>query len=341
MKPPLALVLLRYFSMQPLLLTVAVLLGTANEALAADPDIWAVSVRNASGVPDSDVSAFHKLFTDELTARGKSAIRVNPACDEWKCLFESAKEAGANVAVDGELVGLGKKLLVRTEARRVDGSVIGTARMTAMNVEELETLSIRLAEALVSGKPVDQTAEVGTAVQAEDDLGRLRGGRNGVALWVLGILPLARSYGTNTAGVGLDLGYWFETKRFAIEPRIGFHTDGGAGNGMFFEVPVELAAYWLPLQGDVTPFVGVGAGLRAMWERRPMTVTVGNTLVSTSTSDVEDSGYGFSTTIRAGAVLFRTYRLRVLLSAEYSLALLELNGRRTPKSFRLGVGMLF
>jgi len=319
-------------------LTLALLFSAPAFAV---PETWAVSVRNASSTPDSDVSAFHKLLTDELSARGKNALRVTPECEEWRCLKDAAEAAGASVAVDGELVSLGRKLLVRTEARHLDGTVLGTARMTAMDVEELETLSVRLAEALVTGKRVEETAEVGTAVKAEDDLGRLRGGRNGVAIWALGILPLARSYGDNAGGVGLDLGYWFEIRKFAIEPRIGIHTDGDGSRGRFWEVPFEISAYWLPLTGDVTPFFGVGGGLRAMWDRREASVVVGNTLVSTNSALVEDSAYGFSATARAGVLLFRTYRLRVLLSAEYSVALLELNGHRTPTAFRLGAGLLF
>jgi len=117
--------------------------------------------------------------------------------------------------------------------------------------------------------------------------------------------------------------------------------DGDGGVSRFREIPLEISAYWLPFSGDITPFVGVGGGVRSFWDRRQVQVTLGSTLVSTNSAVVEDSGYGFGGTVRAGAVLFRTYRLRMLVSGEYSVALLNVNGQRNPRGFRFGAGLLF
>jgi hypothetical protein len=309
----------------------------------AQAQTWAVSSRSTgSSISDADVRTFQRLLADELTTRGKQASPVMPACGDWSCLKDAAAEVGATVAVDSEFLPLGRKVLVRAEARELaTGRVLGNARMTAAEVEELETIAARLATALATGQPIEETAEVGQAVKAEDDLGRLRGGRHGLALWALGVAPIRQSYADGSPGVGVHIAYWFETRHFALEPRIGFHMDGNGGVSRFYEMPIELAAYWVPLTGDVSPFVGLGAGVRSVWERREEDVTVGSTLVTTSRAELNDSAWGFGTTVRAGVILFRTYRLRLLLSAEYSAAFLSLNDRRNPQAFRFGAGILF
>ena len=168
-----------------------------------------------------------------------------------------------------------------------------------------------------------------------------REGARGIALKMGGAVPIAESYGAAGGGLALDVSYWFEASSFAIEPRIGVRFSPKGSGSRFFDLPIEVAAHYIFGRGNIAPFVGFGAGLHFLWESRETTVSTGDVVPTTTTKLLEDRAWAFGISGRAGLLLFRTYAMRMAVTAEYSLAFTTLNGKRNPQALTFGVGVIF
>ena len=260
-----------------------------------------------------------------------------------QCAQSAAQHLGATSVVYGMVRPLGSKILITVTL--VEGQTGRTLMSQSMSVDRVEDLDIaakRLARSLATGEPVGETAQLGTVTHQEEKPPVRRGLNSDTSLRLGAIVPLSNSgYGGLGTGLAADLGMWLEAYSFALEPRMGVRFDTRSSDkGGYFEFPIDLGVYYVLGAGDVAPIVGGGVGLHYLHESRREQITLSNYVISQSTGYRKDGGWGFAAFGRVGLLLFRTYKARVLLSADYNATFVELNGGNVAQSVVFGVSFI-
>lgn len=315
----------------------------AAPAAAAAADAWTVLPIQGSGLDDETREAFHDLVVSELTSRnGATFVATDAFCADAPCARKAAGEGGAAVAVFGRVSRLGSNLIVTlTAVDVVGGATLSSQRMKVDRVEDLDAVAARMAAAIVEGRTVDETAELGAITQAEVAPDRRREGDSGLALRIGGVAPFADGW---RAGFGMlvDLGYWYEARDFAIEPRIGYRGTPAAkeGEDEYMAFNVDVVAHYILTRTDIAPYIGLGGGLRIAEETRVRQTSVGKIVRLTGEVADTDDGIGGGAVVRAGLLLFRTYTLRVALNVDYDVSFVRLHGV-FPQSVQSSIGVVF
>jgi hypothetical protein len=322
------------------------LVGVSFVAMATDAHAqgqWTILPLNERGVDEGVAQTFRDLLQGELSARsGASFAVVDTECQDVPCARKVGADTGSDVVVMGSLNALGKKIIVSVTVVEVgSGEVASNQKITVDKVEDLDQASVRIAEAIMAGTTTKETAKLGTITANEVAPARRREGQSGLGLRLGGLAPLTDGFADGAPGVVIDFSYWYETNSFAIEPRFGLRFAADSDNGSFFDMPVDVGAYYILTESDFAPFIGGGAGLRFMREERSERVSLGSVISMTNEKISEDEQFGFSTFARAGLLLFRTYTMRLAVSIDYNIAFVKLNGAANPQSLTTGIAVYF
>ncbi len=321
-------------------LLVGALLVTTSAAAA---ETWTVLPLRGGSLDAETVETFRELVVSELTGRNGARFVSSPQdCGDAACARDAGAKVGADVAVFGRISQLGRKMIATLTAVDVGGgAVLGTQRMSVTAVEDLEAVAARMAAAIVEGRSVDDTAELGAITQDEQRPDRRRGGHTGPVMRIGGVMPFADGW---RAGIGMmaDLGYWFEGRDIAIEGRFGYRGTPGADEmeSSYHALNVDVLAHYMLGRGDVAPFLGLGGGLRVMEETRVRTTSVGKVVRLTGQVEEHDEAVAGGAVARAGVMLFRTYTTRVVLTLDYDVAFGQLHGV-WPQSLQGSIGVVF
>jgi hypothetical protein len=120
-------------------------------------------------------------------------------------------------------------------------------------LKEVPTAAHRLAEALVLGKPIEDTRLVDNLVHSEG--GELVT-RPGSRKFELGALAMAGGQGTGTGG-GFSFAFSYDSRTFAIPAEIRFaHSSNGDRDLSLFSIDTGARYYFS--RHDASPFVGGG-----------------------------------------------------------------------------------
>lgn len=327
-----------------LLLAVTSVVGFAGPSSAqTGPDRWTITPFTTRGVDPDVAETFRELLQSELSARrGAAFVQATASCSDVPCARAVGGEIGAQVAIYGALNALGAKIIVTVTVVDVaEGTVLNSNKMAVDRVEDLEAVSTRMADAILSGRSTDDTAALGAITHQEAKPAVRREGDIGFAFGVGGVVPLVRSLGDAGFGMNLDFSFWYEAPHFAIEPRVGvrFSAEERDG-GRYVQVPFDVAAYYILGLGDVAFLFGGGGGGRWTWEEHRETVVVGDVTQTSHTKTVDDNAWGFGLFARVGVLLFRTYSVRMSVSVSYDVTFAEVGGRY-PQAFTFGLGVIF
>jgi len=322
------------------LLGAALLLGVGARTASAQAR-WAIDRFAEQGVGAGTASTFRQLLRGQIASRnGASFSDLDSGCGDSQCARAAAAPSHAEVVVYGSLGRLGSKVVVSVTAVRVqDGSTLASETMGVDRVEDLDTAATRLAEAIVSGKHLEQTAELGTITHEEAKAPVRRDTRFGFTLQLEGIFP-AHGYADRALGAGGGIGLWFESMDFVIEPRIGFRTELGAGERDWEHVPLEISLGYLLGRGDFAPLLGGGIGLSYVHEALPITRTVGSVARSTSTDVIDDRVFAFDAFARVGLLMLRTYDVSALVALDYAFTFADFQERSDDQALRVVVAVI-
>ena len=312
-------------------------------AAAQEAGAWAVLPLTARGVEQQTAAIFRDLLESELVGQVRASfVSAARGCGDVPCAAQVGQRLGAERVVFGNMNQLGAKIIINvTVVHAPSGEVLSAQKIAVDRVEDLDAAAERIALAIARGTTTDETAQLGNITAEEVAPERRREGLAGPGLRVGGLLPLQDGYAEALPGVLIDASYWYETSRFAIEPRLGVRFDASGSESGYLEVPMDLGAYYLLAEGDLAPFIGGGAGLRYISDRRYRTFQTGEVIVSTHSALSRESAFGMAAFGRAGVLLFRTYTLRVALSVDYNITFLSVNGAENPRSVTAGIGAYF
>lgn len=163
---------------------------------------------------------------------------------------------------------------------------------------EVPTGARRLAEALVQGRPVEDTRLVDNLVESE---GRRLVTRTGSRKFEFGALAMGAGQGTGT-GAGFTLGFAYDSPAFAIPAELRFaQSSKGERSVDMFSIATG-GRYYLS-RSDVAPFVGAGLSM--------LHLSYSELRDPPRYLYLEDSHWGPGAYAEAGLQLFRTHRGRM------------------------------
>jgi hypothetical protein len=231
-----------------------------------------------------------------------AATAVAITCDELAAAAHHSGAYGVGLRALGQSVVMTVRRLETDESRRLvlDG------------LKEVPTAARRLAEALVLGKPVEDTRLVDNLVESE---GRKLVTRSGSRKFELGALALASGQGTGTGG-GFSLAFSYDSPTFAIPAEIRFaHSSSGEREMSHFSIDTGARLYLS--QHDVGPFVGGGFSY--------LYLSLSNLRDRERYVYVEDSHWGPGLYAEGGVQLFRLHRGRLTAKVRADFPLYSLH----------------
>jgi hypothetical protein len=172
-----------------------------------------------------------------------AATAVAITCDEL------ASVSGRSGAYSVSMRSLGESVIMSVRHAGADDS----RTLVLDGLKEVLTAAHRLAEAVVLGKPIEDTRLVGNLVRSEG--GELIT-RPGSRKFELGALAVAGGQGTGTGG-GFSMAFSYDSPTFAIpaELRFAHSSNGGRATSLF---SIDTGARFYFSHHDASPFVGGG-----------------------------------------------------------------------------------
>jgi hypothetical protein len=321
-----------------------VLLSTFIVTTASAQEMWTCS-RLGGDVDEAATQTFSQLLKAELSKHtGISCQDSDVVCEDAPCAQQAAVDQESTHTLFGSLGTLGSEIVVTlTLVDAKSGQPINSQKMTIDRLEDLDSVAERMGTAFALGGDTKERAELGNITAHEAETERRREGALGFGLRLGGLIPIGEAgFANDPAGGAVDVSLWYETSQFAIAPRVGFRfgTDF-SDDEHFFEMPIDIAAYYILTTRDFAPFVGGGAGLRYMSQETVEEQRLGTVLTQTHDADIESSAFGFGAFARMGLLLARTYTVRVAVTVDYNIAVLELNNQSNPQSLTAGVSVIF
>ncbi|MBN1944809.1 MAG: hypothetical protein JW797_03995 [Bradymonadales bacterium] len=257
------------------------------------------------GLPDSDAQTAAALACDELRRLG---VAVGQPVTE---------APGATQAYRVNTQRLGRIVMYELVYESPVGTPVDNRRLQLANIEEIPVAAPRLAQALVQGVPIEQTADVESLVGQET---RQPGEMPGDTYWGIGIVGLGM-VGTDIFGApGVVFRFFYEATRYAVGSDILFAggSPSGDDNGIFFSWGVGGRYFFN--RGNIGIFAGGGFA----WD----------TLATYRGGDEEyedqwegvDTGVGFYG--EGGVEFFRMYGSRLLVMLRVDVPFFSLEEER-------------
>jgi len=181
---------------------------------------------------------------------------------------------------------LGQKILLSAEELSAATlTPVASASLTAANLEESDTVMSRIIDAVIDRRAVEDSAGLASVTAQESKRFNKKPGERFLELG----LPIAFFKGGQTgAPIGFSIGYAYEAQFF----RIGATLEGAGRAGQsvgYFGLDVD----WLPIDGQISPYLGGGIGY------------VG-----------ANSNGGLGAKVEAGVELLRLYPVRLMAGVE-------------------------
>jgi hypothetical protein len=305
--------------------TFSSLLGAAfialSLAVAAQAKAVLVFPVSGEGAEARDLSAVTRLFKDALDgrSRGDEVILAKTACDDRECALSRAKGVAADELIYSSFYKLGKKWIFSATILSADGSNSFSQRLTAASIEDMEAVTLRMADALMQRKTADQAASVDniTEKEVDEDPARRRSlYRGGVAIGYF--FPMGNSFeyvdSYDNFGNPDEIRGYRQMIRLTWLNTWDFRNNLQLGTDIVWNVPTSIGAdaslRYLFGRGDYTPFVGGGLGLHYVR--------------GDANNDIAEGGKrnsGPTLNAQGGMFLFRTYDVNVMLRGQYQVIL--------------------
>tara|TARA_B100000676_G_scaffold118831_1_gene118361 strand:+ start:727 stop:1800 length:1074 start_codon:yes stop_codon:yes gene_type:complete len=281
---------------------------------------------NTARLNVSDVNAIHILFADGFEYYSKMNIIVpsdKTVCYSSECAISLASEYSSQKVVTSKIRVLGSKIIFTGMIQNVDGSDQFTTRITALNVEDMENASMRLAKSLLSRDSIDDVADIDNIIEDEEAESARRKSIYRIGGSLGYVVPFG---GENYYFYDGDIRKWNATPFF-----FGYtqNWETKSNSTMILDAFVSTNKFGFDLtynhfknRTDNSLFYGYGLGWHAGFQ------------YSDPVFDDWGDTYDYETTLRHGPALLgqigyifmRTYNVNVLIRAKYHFQFSTLEG---------------
>jgi hypothetical protein len=281
-----------------------------NQSIYAQKRLAVLPI-TGSGVEASTLETVYMLLTSEIRKLKTYDIipesDIQPllggrGCSEPACAIDIGRQVNASRVVSGSLNKLGEKIIFQyCLADVASGKVLLADNLGALQVEDLDLVTKRIAVSIVQEVPAEKTLEVGLVTEQESQEVNTRKAISNYGI-AFGYLYPQKGYEDKSHIFVWDFRSLYEMRNFAVDALLGIRQG----------VALNIAFLYLASRRDFCPFIGAGLGFHAVSHERteydPYSYNEGN-----RTSD------GFEISIKAGILAFRTYDFRVVANGEYCI----------------------
>jgi hypothetical protein len=255
-----------------------------------EPGAALVFIGDDGGLTYQAVRALRGLAIGELRKRGVPVVD-DPRADaivsdsQAQQLMRALNVSrGFSVQVQGRL---GSKLPLSFEELQPDTQVpIFSASLTVRSLEECDVVIPRLVDAVLDRRPAEDDVQRGTATQSEAAPRSKRPGEMHLSFGL--VIPTFQGNNQSGSPFGLSIEFFYELEHLNLGVEGLFATYKGlTAGGVFFE------GNWLPIDGEVSPYLGAGLGYMGA-----------------------DSGGGLGMKLQVGLEGLRLHQIRVLAGFE-------------------------
>ena len=242
-------------------------------------------------VPESDI-------VDRLGGRD---------CSDAACAADIGKQVNATKAVLGNLNRLGEKVIFQYSLVDVSsGATLLSDDLSAMQVEDLDQVSKRIALSIVHEVPAQKTLEIGLVTEQESQEDRTRKANSS---WGIGFGYLYPEHGyDNKESIFVwDFRSLYEMRTVTVDALMGIR-EGFALN---------VAMLYTMGRKDLSPFIGAGVGFHAV-SHEQYYYSDGSYYYNEGNEEADD---GFEFLFKAGFLAFRTYDFRVVGTVAFVVTL--------------------
>jgi hypothetical protein len=278
------------------LLILGMFLLFAAPVHAGGGDSLLVVTDDAATDPTS-LLAIRNVAISELRKRGATVLedrRADGLRTTESALAELSDELRVQRVFALRLTRLGQKYLISLD--ELEGGTLATvysATLAAGSLEECDIVISRLAAAVQTRTSAENTAELRTVTTAEATPMVYRK-KHGERVVFVG-LPMALYNGGRGTPYGFSLSYGYEADNFRLGGTVGGYTRNGEGTAYGL-----IEAAWIPLSGNISPFLGGGLGYMGA-----------------------GANGGMGANVEAGMEFFRLYTARLLAGVEATIPFFE------------------
>ena len=280
-----------------------IFMNEASHVLILSP----YSTIDSQYLDEGDISTINMLFINGLEQYIDNTQSSSISCDNNQCALEELSKTNKKEVVYTRLQKLGSKIIFL--ASILDENKSFNSKATAVNVEDMEQVCLRLSKSIALRQTLDESADIEniTEQDQEESDRRTSLGRFGASLGYL--FPFSDlTYGiTNWYGTSTYREY---SQLFKFN--INYYNEFKNNTALLFEFGsappvvsfIDLNFLKFTNKVDTSPFYGSGIGFYMLTKNNDY-----------FTDDKYDSG--MSLNLQGGVLLYRTYDLNVLLRVKY------------------------
>ena len=281
---------------------------------------------NTARLNVSDVNAIHILFADGFEYYSKMNVIVpsdKTVCYSSECAISLASDYDAQMVVTSKIRVLGTKIIFTGMIQNMDGSDQFTTRITALNVEDMENASMRLAKSLFNRDSIDDVADIDNIIVDEEYESERRKSIYRIGGTIGYIIPFG---GENYYYYDTNVRKWNQTPLF-----FGYTQNWESKTNTTVILDANLAAEKFAIdltynhfknRSDNSPFYGYGIGWHVGFQSSNPQF---NQYSDTYDFDTEFR-HGPALLLQAGYIFMRTYDFNVMLRAKYHFQISTLEG---------------
>jgi hypothetical protein len=219
---------------------------------------------------------------------------------------ELARRGATNTQHEVRFGKLGSRTMVTLASR--NGNAYDERRTFVTGLDEINVAGPRLADALATGKPLEETRTVDNVLAAETTTSKVQRGSSAFDGGIFGMTAANTSGGTSA---GFELGFTYRAGALGI----GAHgRAGGIGSSTdkLSTASIDLGGRLYLSSGDFAPYFSTGLGLSHFNLKRA------------GESNLEGSGFGAFAAF--GIEMLRTHHVGVMASLRADLPFYQLQG---------------
>ncbi|MDC0145135.1 hypothetical protein OAI93_00880 [bacterium] len=281
------------------------------------------NLSNTEKLNASDVDAIYFLFQEGFKNYSNIEI-IEPTdqhfCSSKECAVSLGEQYGANQVVTSKIRVLGSKIIFTGMIVNLGNNEEFTSRVTALNVEDMENASLRLAKSLINKDSIEESVDIDNIIEEETMADSRREGIYKIGFNLGYLVPFGgegykyweEEFGDLTLSKTiLQIGwinYW-EQKNNSFVMAEAFLNAANQGAGGF---GLEINMNKYINRTDTSPFYGAGIG----WYMNTLNV-----------EKYHDNNYywgaeprhGVALTAQAGYTFLRTYNMNIFVRAKYHI----------------------
>jgi hypothetical protein len=250
-----------------------------------------------------DMATVNQLYRNVVEAQFHGTLlpeQPGVNCKERACALKAARESNADAVIYSSVNRLGSKWVFNSALLNAPDSSVFNLRLTALSIEDFEALTLRMADALLHGKTLEQAATVDNVTQKEETKQPERR-RSLVSTGVsLGYMyPTdARNFNNNSAVIRIAIeNNWELRNDLLLNSELVWGAFGAS-------IGADLNLDYVFSRSDYSPFLGGGLGLH---------------FVNSADLGNNQRHSGPAVNAQGGILLFRTYDVHVMLRGQYQV----------------------